>query len=232
MRPKVVIFTLIAAFAVLGLVAVLKGVKSHTSAVPVTGGPNATATATPASTDTNAPGPQLAAGASNAGQPSDELRAAVIQKEIDEIQNLQAAVDGSNNQQIIDALVAKISNPEAEVRKAALEAIKQLNDTNAVAGLQRVANQTQDAHEKVAILDTIDYLNMPSITSGISPEYATNNAPYVGALPTEDHMNKVFVHKAKRHSTRQAPGGTQTPPAQTDPALQTPPAQTEQPQPQ
>ncbi|MGA2244473.1 MAG: HEAT repeat domain-containing protein [Verrucomicrobiota bacterium] len=171
MRPKIVILTLVIAFGVLGAVALLKGVAQK----PVTdSGDGAAATnivqkSGPA--DTSVP-----SATANPGAPgSDELRAAVIAKEQDQIRILQSEIDGTNNPVIIAALLDKMNNPEAEVRKAVVQALIEINDTNAVPGLQKAADNLSDPREKVAALDAITYLKAPDIMDGITPEQMTNN---------------------------------------------------------
>jgi HEAT repeat protein len=64
------------------------------------------------------------------------------------------------HQQIADEL----KNPDKEIRKAALEALKQANDRSVVPQMQQMADQTDDPGEKQAILDAIDFINLPSLT--------------------------------------------------------------------
>ena len=79
------------------------------------------------------------------------------------------------------------------MRKAALAALVQLNDTNAVPGLKQAAEQMKDPRAKVAVMDTIDYLKLPSVMPDVPPPGAiTNNAD----LPMPEHiqMNPNFLH--------------------------------------
>lgn len=166
------ILTLVAAFGVLGLVAVLKGVTGKNGNGG--GGQNPevrpVANETAGSNNPAAPGP----GSGKSVVVSDEMRAAVIAKEVEQISDLQGQADGTNNPQLIMAILDKFSNPELEVRQAALQALKEMNDTNAVPGLEKVAASLQDAREKVAVMDTIEYIKLPSVTQNVPPEYATN----------------------------------------------------------
>ena len=72
---------------------------------------------------------------------SAELRAALIAGEKEKILELQGEVDGSNNPVILAALMDKVGSPELEVRDAALEAIKEIDDTNAIPALQKVGGR-------------------------------------------------------------------------------------------
>jgi|ERR1035437_1514149 hypothetical protein len=184
MRPKIVILTLVIAFGILGLAAVFKGLTRKPAGAGEGAATNNQALdAHPA--DSNQP-PQLVTSPSTAAPISDEMRAAATAKEVEQIQDLQGQVDGSNNPVIITALLDKFSNPDVEVRKAALEALRELDDTNAVPGLEKALESTNDPREKVAIMDAIDVIKLPSATANVPPEYATNsefasprtNSPY------------------------------------------------------
>ena len=123
-----------------------------------------------------------------------------MEKEVNQIQDLQGEADGTNNPIIITALLDKLSNPEAEVRQAVLESLKQLNDTNAVPGLEKAAESIKDPREKVAVMDTIDYLKMPSITDNVPPELATNR--YSNLVDTNVQFNPNFLKGNKNIRVR------------------------------
>lgn len=206
--------TLVAAFAALGIIAVFKGVAKHggDSSGPASdsanaGSPNNAATNSSARTGLNSTNPAV----------SEALRAALIRKAVDDIRELQSEVDGTNNPVIIAALIDKVKSPEAEVRMTALDAIRHINDTNAVPQLEEVEKQITDPREKVVVLDTIDYLKLPDIMANAPPpdtnevaipaNPAATNRPSV-APPLK--MNPKFLHKAGNHS---AAGNNSTQPA-------------------
>lgn len=199
MRPKIVILILVIGVGLVAVVVLLKG---------VTGGHSGDAgVQTPASeTQTHVESPtdatnvqvvqvvQVNSNSSNSAAISEQMRAAMIEKEVDQIRDLQGEADGANNPMIISALLAKLSHPEAEVRRAVLEAVKQMDDTNAVPGLEKVAENIKDPREKVAVMDTIEYLKMPSITDNASPESAirTNTRSYSATSISTNHLNPNF----------------------------------------
>src|ERR1035437_8155252 len=173
MRPKIVILTLVVALGLLGIIVVLKGVMGgdagdvggQTPAV------EASVESPPAATnDQVVQVVQVNPNSSNTVAIAEQLRAAEVEKEVNQIQDLQGEADGTNNPIIITALLDKLSHPEAEVRKAVLDALKQLNDTNAVPGLEQAAENIKDPREKVAVLDAIDYIKLPSATENVPPE--------------------------------------------------------------
>jgi hypothetical protein len=209
MRPKIVILTLVAAFVVLGVVALLKGMAGKNAGGQGDQPPAVQAAAEPPVAGTN--GQSIpAAGANAAVTVSPEMRAAFIAKEVEQISELQSQADGSNNLMIIAAILDKFSQPEAEVRQAALDALRALNDTNAVPGLEKAAENLKDPREKVAVLDTIDYLKMPSVTDGVPPDMATNYSTHVDRPPsTNFQFNPAFLKGNKnirmRNNSQQAP---------------------------
>jgi len=141
MRPKVVILTLAVAFSLLGMVVVLKGLTGKSAGDA--GGPAASSTTDSNSVSgaANAGNTQTAGGSGTVPVVTDEMRAAIIDKETEQIQELVGEADGTNNPVIISALIGKLDSPEDAVRKAALAALVQLNDTNAVPGLQQAVQK-------------------------------------------------------------------------------------------
>ncbi len=175
MRPKIVLLTLVAAFALLGAIALLRGIAGKNAAVGG-GGQTVSESASGPLANASTNSPEFTGAMSSSGSPgvSEAMREAVINKELDEIQQLQDQVDGSNNLVIITAILAKLASPEPEVRQAALDALRQMNDTNAIPGLQQAEQTMTDPRDKVAVLDTIDYLKLPSLTENVPPDLTTN----------------------------------------------------------
>ncbi len=167
MRPKVVILILVAGFGLMAITVVLKEVMAGHSGgagvqTPVT---EANVGSQPVAINNQVvQDVQVNPNSSNTAAISEEMRAAAVENEVNQIQDLQGEADGTNNPTIISALLDKVANPEKEVRSAALDALKQLNDTNAVPGLQQAAELIKDPRGKVAVLDVIDYLELPNVT--------------------------------------------------------------------
>jgi hypothetical protein len=191
MRPKVVILVLVAAFGLLGAVAVLKGLAGKPAGDSGSQASNTGATTEKAWSDTNATTVAQAVPGSGNAPVDPELHAAIVAKEQERIDELVGEVDGTNNPVIISALIEKVENPEVEIRKAALAALVQLNDTNAVPGLKQAVDRVTDPRAKVAIMDTIDYLNLPDAIPAVPPPGYTNP---VGPIPRNLRMNPAFLH--------------------------------------
>ncbi len=185
MRPKVVILILVAGFGLLGIMVVLKEVMAGHSGNAGGQTPATQANVGSQSAATNDQVVQVNPDSSNTAASSEQMHAAAVAKELNQIQELQGEADGENNPTIISALLDKVANPEAEVRKAALEALRQLNDTNAIPGLQQAEELIKDPRGKVAVLDVIDYLKLPNVTDVPPADTATNNP---------DMTNKKIKH--------------------------------------
>lgn len=67
-------------------------------------------------------------------------------------------------QEKLGVMLATLGGPDKDLRAAALEHIKELDDRDAVAQLQDLSDRTEDAQDKAALQDVIDYLNLPSLT--------------------------------------------------------------------
>jgi hypothetical protein len=202
MRPKIVILILVAAFGLLAIMVVLKGVMGHS------GNAGGQAPATQASADspsaaTNDQVVPVNPDSSNTAAGSEQMRAAAIEKELDAIRELQGEADGENNPKIISALLDKVAHPEVAVRNAALDALKQLNDTNAIPGLQQAEELIKDPRGKVAVLDVIDYLNLPSVMPDVPPDDFTNNNNRATRPRPTRNVNPNFQHGG-RNNGRQA----------------------------
>jgi HEAT repeat protein len=61
-------------------------------------------------------------------------------------------------------ILGGLTSPEPGIRKAALAATRQFGSRDAIPYLQEAAAHTDEPREKVAILDAIEYLKMPSLT--------------------------------------------------------------------
>jgi len=220
MRPKIAILTLAIAIALVALAAVLKGRM---------GGPAGNATQAPATTESNTDATPSAVVAttpisSNAAAITEQLRAAEIEKEVEQIQNL--VTDGSESPTRVGILVGKVTDQEPEVRKAAVEALVQLGDTNAVPGMEQAVAAIENPREKVALMDAIAYLKLPPTIPATPPA----NLPAMGepgspsdpALAAEIKAQLSKPRSARPGARAQVPGQTgipAAPPAQSQPQM-------------
>jgi HEAT repeat protein len=162
MRPKIVILILIAAIGVVALAAVLKGVMGHAPEEVKVPEPPAAEAARPTTASIQA-GP----GSTNSAAIVEQLRATELDKELDQIRELQAG--GADSPTVVPLLLTKVTHREPEVRKAARDALVQLGDTNAIPGLEEALAHVEDPRDKVAMMEAIDYLKLPDAISAQPP---------------------------------------------------------------
>jgi len=73
----------------------------------------------------------------------------------------------------LNTIWSELANPDKEIRAGALAAVVQFGDRSVVPRLRELAAQTDDAAEKVSILEAADFLELPSL--GVPA--ATNSPP-------------------------------------------------------
>jgi len=121
-------------------------------------------------------------------------------------------------------LAALREGKEKEVRQAALNAIVQLDDTAAIPGLEQALPQIADPRDKVAVLDAIDQLKLPSTTPEVAVSGNIRSYRPPGSKPSK--INPRFQPKSPRG--RNPTSATVPPPSKPAAA---PDAQQPQPQP-
>ena len=193
MRPKIVIITLLLGVGAL----VLIGVLHEKLGKPVAENPVAGSGGVPAEL-TNTPTVELAKPEVSPIQPevklavtnviattTDEDRAAQKQKDLDAISD--ALVSGNNDPAgAIQTIASRLENSDDEVRTAAREAAVHVGDTNIIPYLTSALDHLKNPREKVAIMDAIAYLQLPSasdnsVTNGAEAQPLDLNA--LGAKP-------------------------------------------------
>jgi len=82
-----------------------------------------------------------------------------------EISELNDVMNGNRpKSEKLGVALTTLENPNNKVRAAALDAVRDLDDPDAVPRLQELAAQAEDADDKAALLETADFLNLPSFT--------------------------------------------------------------------
>lgn len=176
MRPKIVILVLMVAVGVVAFAVVLKGVMG--GHVPQEAKAPEAPPEEPANTNTSAAIPQVNPNSSNTAAIDEKLHIVALTKALDEVRELQA--QGPSDPATPDLLLAKITHKEPEVRKAAVEALVQLNATNAIPGLEQALALTEDPHDKIALMEAIDYLKLPveaPLSPSVNPAAPADQAP-------------------------------------------------------
>jgi HEAT repeat protein len=72
--------------------------------------------------------------------------------------------------------LASLDSPDKKVRRAALEAVRGLDDRDAVPRLEDLASRTEDPEEKAALIEVADFLNLPSMTEFAAAHPGTGKA--------------------------------------------------------
>jgi len=91
---------------------------------------------------------------------SEEQRIEDSGRRIAELRDLAAAKeDGS-----LGAILSELSNPDVEVRRAALDATVEFGDRGAIPALQGAMESNPDPQEKVNIQKGITFLQLPTLT--------------------------------------------------------------------
>jgi hypothetical protein len=211
MRPKIAIPVLVVAFVVLVVVALFRSSSSRNAG---DSGEKPAVVATSQNGETNGSsngGTNTSVASRNLAAPSEQLRQAILDRELEQIQTLRGEVDGSNNPVIISALLEKMANPEAQVRRAVIQALMEINDTNAVPGMQKAADDIADPREKVSVLDAIAYIQAPNIFDSFTPEQLTNQQPSNFTNFSSATMNPRFMRKDKKSTPGKRAVGGQAP---------------------
>jgi len=74
-----------------------------------------------------------------------------------------------------ETLLSEVKNPDQEIRQAALDAISQSGNRAAIPDLREAAAQATDAREKQAILETVEFLSLPTLTEILRGQGGTTN---------------------------------------------------------
>jgi hypothetical protein len=215
MRPKIVILTLVFAMGLVALAVVLKvKMGSHAVNEPQTVAP------ADAAQETNPVIVATAPASSNAAAITQQLRAAEIDRELDQIRSL--VVEGTESPASLGILVGKVTHPEAAVRGAALQAVVSLNDTNAIPGLEKAAEAIDNPREKVAVLDAIAYLKLPDGMPDTPPTNAvmvasTSAPPWALRDPRDPQKRRLSLREQRRLQRAQAQGQPASPAAPVQP---------------
>jgi len=79
---------------------------------------------------------------------------------IEELMELASTDERSS----LDTILSELTNRDAEIRKAALEATVQFGSRDAIPKLMDVVGQVDEPQEKADILEAIEFLKLPSAT--------------------------------------------------------------------
>lgn len=182
MRPKVVITLFLSALLVIGTALFL---KQHV-AKPQPPDDMATAPVAPESRNQDVPPPAQKPAAvavknpvAPAPQMTEEERLEHIGQRVEQLQDWSRNEDAAS----LTSILNDLTNSEKEIRVAAVEAAKQFGSRDAIPALKAAATNTEEPHEKVALLDAADFLALPSMSElraqrqSASPANSEQNPP-------------------------------------------------------
>jgi hypothetical protein len=102
-----------------------------------------------------------------------EEREAAIEAEVAKLQDWQGNTDSVSYSNILNDL----THPERQVRFAAIESLKQVDNTNAIPVLKDLAAKTDDVEEAKALLDAAHFISLPQADlSGLFKHVAPDNS--------------------------------------------------------
>ena len=204
MRPKFVLALLL--LALLALAAVFLLQQHGRQAAPPAPGSAATTPILPGSaseTDSNRlAAPAVESNAVPAKTMTPEQQQDYIDAETARLRELSMDNDPAS----LSNILADLTNPEKEIREAAIEAAKQFGSTNAIPTLKAVAANTTDTEEQIALLEAANFLSLPSMTFG-GP--ATPQTPE----QIQAAAQRRAESKARRQAQMQNSAPNQNPPA-------------------
>jgi hypothetical protein len=88
-----------------------------------------------------------------------EEKQAYIEAETSRLQDLSTQDDSAS----LSAILNDLTDPEKEVRLAAIEATKQFGSKDAIPTLQASVADAKDTDEKIALLEAADFLALPTL---------------------------------------------------------------------
>jgi len=90
-------------------------------------------------------------------------QAGYVAKRVAELQDLGMENDSAS----LDTILSELDNGDPSIRQAAVEAAVQFGSRDAIPRLMKAAAQADDPKEKSAILDAIEFLNLPTLTEAL-----------------------------------------------------------------
>jgi hypothetical protein len=209
LKPRFTVIILLFGVAAVALMGIVHGFlnKHEAPATPPTEVPAENASSQGASNTVVDP---QAGG--NIAMTAEEQAALKRQKDLDAVND--ALGNGQGDLQAMLEIANRLENPDAEVRTVAREAAVHLGDTNIIPFLNTALNNLQDAREKVAIMDAIEYLSIPVAPEGYpdpAVEAILTNPMTIGKFGPQ--MKRRAQPKAGRAAAPEAPA--QAPPAVT-----------------
>jgi hypothetical protein len=104
---------------------------------------------------------------------------AYVAKRVVELQDLGMENDAAS----LDTILSELDNGDPSIRQAAVEAAVQFGSRDAIPRLMKAAAQADDPKDKSAILDAIEFLNLPTLTEAMRQKNQSTPDASSGARP-------------------------------------------------
>jgi|SRR4051812_4786214 hypothetical protein len=105
--------------------------------------------------------PASSSAASSSTSPSGLTHEELVDQRVSELMDLAMNDDADS----LNAIVAELNNADPDIRKGALEAVKQFGSLDAIPRLEEAAARADSAADKRSIEEAIDFLKLPSLTA-------------------------------------------------------------------
>ena len=115
----------------------------------------------PSVTAAVATGATNSAGSSPSGSDSGLTHEEYVEKRVGELMDLGMTDDPG----ALKTILSEVGNADGEIRKAAIEAVKQFGSTNAIPSLEEAISKTDSAEDKQDLKEAIEFLKLPSFVA-------------------------------------------------------------------
>jgi hypothetical protein len=92
------------------------------------------------------------------------VEAEALEKIVDAKLTLLQDLSTKSDRTSMEAILSEIKSPYPEVRAEAVEAIIQFRSRDAIPDLQTLATEAEDPEEKAAILEAVEFLQLPTLS--------------------------------------------------------------------
>lgn len=207
MRPKVVLTLIFCALVVIGTAVILK--------------PHVEKTTVPASVEAVPPAPaqkvandfpRLTPAPTPVTSPhvlTDEERQSAIDAEVSRLQDWQM----NNDPASLSNILLDLTNSEKEVREAAIEATKQVGNSNAIPALKAAAMNSTDTEDQMAMLDAANFLTLTPINdAGVQQPLTPQQVQADAQRHAQRQAQRQAQLQARQQQQQQGQGQNQNPP--------------------
>lgn len=159
---------------------------------------------------TDAPDATISPAPDVTNSPTPEQKQDYIEAEASRLQDLSTRDDAD----ALSAIVNDLTNPEKEIRLAAIEATKQFGSSNAIPALKAAAANSPDADEQIAMLQAAEFLTLPTLADREpqTPEQMqASQRTSAAAAARREQAKKLIAHTHPNPATPTTPVDNDSP---------------------